>query len=102
MTKVNFDRFGLFDQYALRAARLIVAVDQHRLKGGKVQYQAIVQDAIVDAMHEAIRIEETPEAVVHDREQRALAAMTDEQAFASYERLKAVQRNYVLRVLETA
>jgi hypothetical protein len=102
MTKVNFDRFGLFDQYALRAARLITAVDQHRLKGGKVQYQAIIQDAIVDAMHEALRIEETPEAVIRDREQRALAAMTPEQAYASWQRLRHIRHGYMLRVLETA
>jgi len=54
MTKGNFDRFEGFDEYALRIARRIVAIDQHRLKGGKGQYQAIIQDAIVDAMREAV------------------------------------------------
>ncbi|MCE4544611.1 MULTISPECIES: hypothetical protein [unclassified Caballeronia] len=99
MMKGNFDRFESFDEYALRIARRIVAVDQHRLKGGKVQYQAIIQDAIVDAMREAVS-ERKPAMPVQDRDSLALAAMSDEQAAASLDRFNVMRKQYVAAVLE--
>lgn len=99
MTKGNFDRFESFDEYALRIARRIVAIDQHRLKGGKSQYQAIIQDAIVDAMHEAVS-DRKPATPAQDRDALALAAMTDEQAVESLNRFKVMREDYVAAVLE--
>lgn len=100
MTKGNFDRFESFDEYALRIARRIVAIDQHRLKGGKCQYQAIIQDAIVDAMREAVSVDRVPAMPVQDRDALALAAMTDEQAAASLDRFNVMRKQYVAAVLE--
>lgn len=50
MMKGNFDRFGQFDEYAAQVAKRLAAVDRHRLKGGDVQFEAILHSAIVEAM----------------------------------------------------
>lgn len=50
MTKINSDRFGQFDEYAAAVAKRLAAVDRNRLKGGDVQFVAVLHSAIVEAL----------------------------------------------------
>lgn len=46
--------------------------------------------------------EQAVQPTSQDRDAQALACITDEQAFASWERFKAMRERYVAAVLETA
>jgi hypothetical protein len=54
-----------FDLYALEQARRLAQVDRHRLKGGDVQFKAMIQCAIVDAMMHAADLRRRPHITVH-------------------------------------